>query len=71
MALTVAVGGVMQWVYADRWARPLFAAAAVAAGLLVLLWVVRRRLPGGLVPLLADAAVLLPGLAVMVAVPGR
>jgi hypothetical protein len=49
----------------------LFAAAAVAAGLLVLLWVVRRRLPGGLVPLLADAAVLLPGLAVMVAVPGR
>jgi hypothetical protein len=71
MALTVAVGGVMQWVHADRWARPLFAAAAVAAGLLVLLWVVRRRLPGGLVPLLADAAVLLPGVAVMVLVPGR
>lgn len=71
MALTVAVGGVMQCVYADRWARPLFAAAAVAAGLLVLLWVVRRRVPGGLVPLLADAAVLLPGVAVMVLVPGR
>ena len=71
MLLTAVAGGVMQWWDADRLGRPHFAACAVAAILLTGLWIFRRRVPAALVPLLADLAVLAPGVAIVLTVPGR
>jgi hypothetical protein len=71
MLLTVAAGGVMQWWDGDRLGRPHFVACAAAALLLTGLWAVRRRVPSALVPLLADLAVLVPGIVVVLTVRGR
>jgi len=67
MALIVTTGGILQSLQADPFARPIFHACAAASLLLLGLWIVRHRLPSRSIPLLADAAVFLPGLAAALA----
>ena len=65
MILTAAAGAGMEWSVADRWTRPLFAACGAAALLLLALHATRHRTPVAFRRALADAAVIVPALAVI------
>jgi hypothetical protein len=65
MLLTVAAGAGMEFSAADKWSRPLFMAEGAAALLLLALHLMRHRCTPDRFRLLADAAVILPGAAVL------
>lgn len=69
MALTVIAGAIMESVEANHWARPVLLAAGVAALLLLVLHLLRRRMTPEALRILADAAVIVPPAVMLIAGP--
>ena len=63
MVLTVGAGAGMQWAIADEWSRPLLMACAIAAGLLLLIHILRSRISIHARRALADGAVIISAVA--------
>lgn len=68
MALTVVAGAAMEFGAANAWSRPVLAAAGLAALLLLVLHLI-RRVPPDLLRILADAAIIVPAVIMLLIGP--